>query len=187
MKTALYILGLLSQRGPQHGYRLHRTIAQQIADFAKIKPPTVYYHLEKLEGQNQLESRSEKAGKRPERSVYTITEKGRDALRALLLRALDKAYDPEFLVDGALMFATELGFDRLVKRLEQRAAGQQRTVDQLEAHQPEALGKLQGPARVLAQAIFEHHRSHHRAEIEWLRNTIDSLNAASAMASQTDC
>lgn len=47
MKVPFYILGLLMRYGPQHGYNIKQLVSDGISDFAKIKLPTIYYHLKK--------------------------------------------------------------------------------------------------------------------------------------------
>ena len=57
-----------------HGYKIKQLIAERALDFAHIKLPTIYYHLEKLQAKGFVTSEIEKEGKRPDRFDYTITE-----------------------------------------------------------------------------------------------------------------
>ncbi len=177
-KTTLYILGLLLQRGPQHGYALRGTIEREVADFAHIKPPTLYYHLRRLEKQGLVRSRAEQVGRRPERSVYEITEQGRQAFGSLAEQALEGPFWGEFLVDAAFYFGGLLGRDRLLQALQERLAVQQRALAQLRQHQQEVLCQLQGFQQLGASAIFQHHLLHQEAETRWLQQTIDALQSA---------
>lgn len=77
MSVPFYLLGLLIRFGPQHGYRLKQMVEDEIADFAKIKMPNIYYHLNKLCEEGYLNSIQNREGNRPEKSVYQITDEGK--------------------------------------------------------------------------------------------------------------
>ncbi len=79
MKIPFYILGLLQRFGPQHGYQIKKIIAEQLADFTQIKLPTIYYHLERMAADGLLSANLEKDSRRPEKTTYTITGKGKTA------------------------------------------------------------------------------------------------------------
>lgn len=101
----LYILGLLQRYGPQHGYHIKKLIAEQLADFTQIKLPTIYYHLDKMAAEGLLSASSKKDGARPEKTVYTITEKGVAVCREYLDEMLRFEYRPVFSSDGVFFFS----------------------------------------------------------------------------------
>jgi DNA-binding PadR family transcriptional regulator len=75
------LLSLLAER-PMHGYQANLVLERrQIRDWAAVSRPQVYYSLEKLEKLGLL-----RAGKDPgpaagpERSVFAVTARGREAL-----------------------------------------------------------------------------------------------------------
>jgi DNA-binding PadR family transcriptional regulator len=51
-------------------------IEERVSDFAKIKLPTIYYHLKKLKEQGFIIESIDRDGNRPEKTVYSITESG---------------------------------------------------------------------------------------------------------------
>lgn len=176
--TSLYILGLLSRLGELHGYRLKKILAGQVADFARIKTPTLYYHLDRLGKAGLVARRSEQEGRRPERSVYTITDDGRDALRDLLGRALRSVDHLEFGVDAVLYFAEQTHRPTMIEGLRERARTASEALASLEAHRDEVREQLPPLVWFYAGALFEHHLVHLRAEIDWLESTIASLEAS---------
>jgi DNA-binding PadR family transcriptional regulator len=101
----LYILGLLQRFGPQHGYQIRKIIAEQLSDFTQIKLPTIYYHLEKMEADGLLSANNEKPGGRPEKTIYTITDKGIMAFKKMIVGLFEFEYRPTFPSDGVFYFS----------------------------------------------------------------------------------
>jgi len=104
MKIPFYLLGLLIRFGPQHGYRMQQMVEDGIADFAKIKMPTLYYHLNKLSSQGYVRSEQDRDGNRPEKNVYHITDKGRAYFNELSTQIMKMQYQAEFNHDGLFYF-----------------------------------------------------------------------------------
>ncbi len=84
----LTLLSLLMEK-PQHGYGLNAELERrEVADWAGVSRPQVYYSLKKLARQGWIAAvESEGGGPGPERQAYKITERGRQALREGLARA----------------------------------------------------------------------------------------------------
>ena len=83
----LVLLSLLAE-APMHGYQANLELERRrIRDWADISRPQVYYSLEKLRrsGLLRLSTSAEPAGG-PERSVFAITARGRNALADALQR-----------------------------------------------------------------------------------------------------
>ena len=174
MKVPLYILGFLLRCGPQHGYRLKKRL-EEIADFANIKLPTIYYHLEKMQKQGLISATQEKDGNRPERWVYTLADKGCAAFQKMVEQALTTPYDGEFLLDAALYFSEALNPRQLIDALGDHAGRLERELEDIEIHKIEALKHLAGMPKLMAHAIFSHHVSHLQAELNWVQETIGEL------------
>ncbi|HJX00843.1 MAG TPA: PadR family transcriptional regulator [Terriglobales bacterium] len=77
----LVLLSLLAER-PMHGYQANLELERrQVRDWAGISRPQVYYSLEKLRQCGMLRAKeSKEAAAGPERTVFAVTAKGRDAL-----------------------------------------------------------------------------------------------------------
>lgn len=77
------VLALLTE-GPLHPYEMHQTFAQRHEDqIVKIKPGTLYHTVDRLAASELIEvSGTDRAGNRPERTTYAITDEGRTRLQA---------------------------------------------------------------------------------------------------------
>src|SRR5262250_1548519 len=78
---ALTILSLLFER-EMHPYEMRRLVQQRgKGDLVDLRPGSLYRTIERLERAGLIEPvETTREGKFPERTVYRITEKGRDEL-----------------------------------------------------------------------------------------------------------
>jgi DNA-binding PadR family transcriptional regulator len=74
-KSRYALLGMLSLI-PMSGYDLKRTISYSIGNFWNESYPQIYPLLKQLTEEGLTTSRAEKTEGRPERHIYTLTEKG---------------------------------------------------------------------------------------------------------------
>ena len=176
MKIPFYILGLLLRYGPQHGYSLKQIIEETIADFAKIKLPTIYYHLDKLKEQGFVTETLGKDGNRPEKMVYQITEKGEKYFDELFIKQLSESYSPEFSIDGIFYFNERTAGNFLLEELQNKVQEIRTKLKTLERHKANSLSNIPDQGKFAAEVIFEHHRLHLEAELIWLQKTIEGLS-----------
>ncbi|HEX3075864.1 MAG TPA: PadR family transcriptional regulator [Lachnospiraceae bacterium] len=176
MKIPFYLLGLLIRYGPQHGYSLKQLIEERISDFAKIKLPTIYYHLQKLKEQGYVSESLDKDGNRPEKYVYTITEKGYQYFDILFDKQLRESYSPEFALDGVLFFNERIDKERFLMELQTKKEVLIERISQLEFHKAMAMERMPESGRLPANLIFEHHQDHLNAELSWLEKAIKGLS-----------
>ena len=168
----LYILGLLQRHGPLHGYQLKKIIGEQLSDFTQIKLPTIYYHLEKMRDDGLLSSSSEKPGSRPEKTTYSVTERGAGEFLRLLTAALDFDYRPSFPSDGVFYFSDSLPPGEIAAHLESYADNLRYQLDVISRHREETLRYIPEAMRKNALVIFNHHELHYRAELQWATETL---------------
>src|SRR5256885_575597 len=85
---ALAVLEILHER-PRHPYDIQQTIQDRRTDlFIKVRAGSLYHAVERLAERHLIEPvETSRAGRRPERTVYSITEAGRDEF-ALTVRSL---------------------------------------------------------------------------------------------------
>lgn len=176
MKIPFYLLGLLLRYGPQHGYRIKQITEERIAAFAKIKLPTIYYHLDKLKNQGYVTQTMDKDGNRPEKMVYTITESGTRYFDELLEKQLKDSYSPDFAIDGVLYFKEKADQEKLLKELQNRREEIHAKLKLLEIRKESTLTHIHELGRFSAEAIFDHHICHLEAEYNWLEKTIKGLS-----------
>ena len=75
MEKRLLLLGILME-GKRHAYQLNEYVKHVMSLYTNIKKSTTYFVLEQLERDECVRHEVEREGKRPERRVYKITEKG---------------------------------------------------------------------------------------------------------------
>lgn len=80
------VLGLLSAHGPSTGYELKKKFEFSLAGFWSESYGQIYPILRKLAKEGLADVREEIQGKRPNKKVYSITEKGREELRQWMVR-----------------------------------------------------------------------------------------------------
>jgi Predicted transcriptional regulators len=175
LSIPFYILGLLQRFGPQHGYQIKKIISEQLADFTQIKLPVIYYHLEKMSEEGLLNAECEKNGSRPEKTVYSVTEKGREQFLVLLEQMLDSEYRPVFSTDGIFYFSEFTGTEHIVQKLRVYTEKISLGIKAIEKHRDETAAYIPEAYRSSAEIIFTHHLLHFRAEREWAENTISIL------------
>jgi DNA-binding PadR family transcriptional regulator len=99
-KNELVVLGFLNQK-PMHGYQLYREIERTgMEHWAQVNLSSVYNTLNRLEGNRMIQSKRERPGKMPERSVYRITKEGKGKLAYLLEQTLrdDRMHPADFML-----------------------------------------------------------------------------------------
>ena len=103
-KSRYAILGVLSQ-GPMSGYDIKKFIELSISNFWSESYGQIYPILKQLTEEGLTSSHTEKQEGKPERYIYTLTEKGWDALRDWL------AEPAEYMV-GRIEILLKLFFGR---------------------------------------------------------------------------
>ncbi len=176
MKIPTYILGFLQRYGPLHGYKLKRLISDMVSDFTQIKLPTIYYHLEKMEEKGLVRAEREQEGKRPERSVYSITEKGKKEFLTMLMKSLAIEYRPEFEIDASLFFFDSMKPADVITSLREQEAFCGEVLQHLDRHREEVMRFIPPEAKKIAGLMFHHHSLHYKAELKWLRDSLQELD-----------
>lgn len=131
--TDLVLLGLLME-SPLHGYEIRQVLETRFLHVVRIPPGTVYYTLKKLAQQGLVEMSTERAGNRPERQVYAITEEGRARFAELAHAALTLDERAYWVFDAALSFLPLLDRESVraaVAAKRERLKGFRRDVDAL--------------------------------------------------------
>ncbi|BAL00847.1 putative PadR family transcriptional regulator [Oscillibacter valericigenes Sjm18-20] len=171
----LYILGLLQRFGPQHGYQIKKTIAEQLSDFTQVKLPTIYYHLEKMEANGLLSASREKPGSRPEKTIYTITDQGEESFQGMLAGLLDFEYRPTFPSDGVFYFSDSLHTAEIAEHLKNYIEKLRGIIDSIQKHKKETLQVVPEETKTMVQIIFSHHERHYQAELDWAEESLGNI------------
>ena len=81
----LIVLGILNKE-PMSAYDIQKLVEyRNISKWVKISTPSIYKKVIPLEEKGYISSHIEKEGKMPEKSVYSLTEKGKQQFEKLML------------------------------------------------------------------------------------------------------
>ena len=170
----LTVLAFLTER-PMHPYDVQRVIRQRHKDYAIERPRALYRAFERLARDELIEPvETSREGRRPERTVYRITDEGRAEFQHWLLQLLERPVveDPVFGV--ALGFVGYLNAGSVLEALQDRFASLEGEVAGLEAALQAMLTSL--PRLVLLQ--HEYRRALRQAERDWVQKLIADIRSS---------
>ena len=171
MSTRLVILGFLRGR-PLYGYEIKHMIEQVMGDWTNIAFGSIYFALRKLAEEGFIEKvGTEQEGGRPSRTVYQITDAGRGEFMRLLREVWDDVEQHYFTFDIGLSFMSALPIEEVKGLLRKRVKHLEHIVQHLDAHRAEQLADEHVPSH-LATTVFDHHRAHLNAELDWMRDLL---------------
>lgn len=174
MSTRLVILGFLRGR-PLYGYEIKHMIEQIMGDWTNIAFGSIYFALRKLAEEGFIEKvGTEQEGGRPSRTIYQITEAGREEFLQLLRQVWQEVEHWYFTFDIGLSFISALPIAEVKGHLRKRVKHLEHMVQHLDAHQAEQLANEHVPSHLTA-AVFDHHRAHLNAELDWTRDLLEKV------------
>jgi len=126
MSMKLIVLGVLME-GEKHPYEIQQIVKEREMDrYIKYQKGSLYYAVEQLEKKGLIEvAGTVRDSKRPDRTVYRITDQGRDEFQNLLIKQyanMDYFYDPLF---AALAFTSHGDQTKVLKVLRKRVQDQE--------------------------------------------------------------
>lgn len=176
---ALSVLNLLNER-PMHPYEMRSMMRERGHDRAfTIRESSVYDTVARLADRGFIEPvEVNREGRRPERTVYAITEAGRDELMVWLkdLTSQPAAEYPQFA--APLMFIYALGRAGAISALQQRAAGLEAEISRSDAFRRAITADLPDFPRLFG-IEEEYAQAMRRAELEWVRTITAQLRDGS--------
>jgi DNA-binding PadR family transcriptional regulator len=173
------VLNLLNER-PMHPYEMRSLMRERGHDRAfPLKEASLYDTVERLAAHGFIESvEVNREGRRPERTIYAITDVGRDEL-LVWLTELTSMPTPEYpTLAAALMFIYALGRQRAIAALYERARRLEAEIAKMDAYrrayesENPHFPRLFGIEEEYAQAM-------RRAELDWVRQTVAELRDGS--------
>jgi DNA-binding PadR family transcriptional regulator len=160
----LVVLGLLNEK-PRYGYEIKTIIDHVMSHIIDVSSGSLYYTLKKLKEQELVEeSAIEKVGRRPERSVYRITDKGKELLERDLPQVIFPHARPFFPIDLALYFFQFLDTKATSRRVKMRQAYLHKVLGYLE----ETEQKYAKAAPASHLFIIQHHKHFNQMEAGFL-------------------
>jgi len=165
--NALTVLGLLLT-GPRHTYEMHLMIERTHKDFVTGLPRSIYHAAQRLLAAGHIRvAATTRDGVRPERTVYELTDSGRERLTTWVRMLLAEPDPHSALLVPALTFAGCLTPPEVAGALRERRALLVRRAD---------VTLPPGLPRLLTLEV-EYETARLRAESDWLTGVIDDLDA----------
>jgi DNA-binding PadR family transcriptional regulator len=172
---ALTVLRMLSD-GPMHPYEMQQRIRHHAYDRAvRITHGSLYHSVERLAGGCLIEPvETGRSGKRPERTVYAITDQGREAAQQRMAELLAEPAQEFPLFGTALAFLNLLAEDEVARHLRRREltleatqAGEQAVYEALRKRGLERYKLIDHELTITRRA----------AELDFVRGLADDLEA----------
>ena len=177
--VALSVLNLLNER-PMHPYEMRTRMHERGHDRAfAMRESSVYDAVARLADRGFIEPvEVNREGRRPERTVYAITDAGRDELLVWLrdLTSEPAADYPAFA--APLMFIYALGRDGAIAALRERAARLTAGISSSDAFRGTVLAEFPGFPRIFG-IEEEYAQAMRKAELAWVRATVAELRDGS--------
>ena len=179
--TRLAILGSLSYT-EMHGYEIRREIeARRMERWADVSYGSIYGRLRHLVDEGLVEViRTEQVENRPSRTVYGITDAGRDALVEALQTAFGVPELPAMTVDLALSYcvteSSRLGSAQLRSLLEIRLVDLDGIAEELRQVRNGPVSEQPGVG-ALVDDLLSHSEQRLAVELDWTRHVLGRLAA----------
>lgn len=172
---ALALLALLYE-APMHPYRMQRLIKERGKDeVVNVRQrASVYQTIDRLRREGLISSRETvQEEKRPERTVYELTEEGRETARAWLRAMLStpRREFPEFPV--AIAYLPLLSTEEVQDRLEERIGDLEEELSRIDSQLVEDRDAV--PRLFLLE--MEYLRAALETELRWVRALVGDLSA----------
>lgn len=172
---AMAILELLHER-PMHPYEMTQIMRHRRVDYrVKLRPGSLYHTVERLEGQGFIEVvDTQRQGRRPERTVYGMTESGKDTFTAQVHEMVATPAEEYPAYPVALSALGELSLPEALAQLKMRVmnlkvklAADQVVIDQVTADEL--------PPMYWIDYAYSHHQR--KSELDFTRELIEDLES----------
>ncbi|WP_067535976.1 PadR family transcriptional regulator [Nocardia crassostreae] len=181
---AIAVLALLEEK-PMHPYEMYQLLMNRHEDeLIKVKPGSLYHGVGRLADSGLVVAEgTDRAGNRPERTTYRITEAGRVALRERITGILRRPVQEYPIFPVALAESHTLPADEVSTLLNERITWLEGRKTELEAMRDWA-AKREVPRRFWV--VLEFLRSRACTEADWLRAFIAELESGELPWDPTD-
>ncbi len=171
---AMAVLALLEER-PMHPYEMYQTLLQRREDYlVKIRPGSLYHTVTRLAEQDMVRAEgTDRAGNRPERTIYRINASGSTALRARVAEIIRRPLREFPIFPLAMSEAHNLPADEVIHLLNERIGWLDNDLTEIEALHT-WLTTNQVPRRYWM--VIEYLRGQAEAERNWLRGVVTELS-----------
>ncbi|WP_345354266.1 PadR family transcriptional regulator [Actinoallomurus liliacearum] len=161
---------------PMHPYEMQQRIRDHAIDqVVKVAHGSLYHTVERLAGQGLIESvETTREGRRPERTVYAITEQGRDEAHSRLRDFIRRPSQEYPVIGMALSFLAMLPPDDAAHLLDLRAVALE---GKLAAHDIVVDGLFKQGLQRIQLIEVEYCNAQLRSELEFLRALSEDIKS----------
>lgn len=177
MSIKFAMLGILAEKD-LHGYELKSSFDEKVGDFWSLNYGQIYSTLDRLEKEDLVTYDRQIQDRRPDRKIYSITPKGREALQEWLASPVNRvrALRDEFFIKLVFMDKNSLG--PILELIEKQKALYLRQMNRL-THQKVALKKGPKDADSLTtELLMDAGLFHAEADIKWLTLCASKIKSA---------
>lgn len=173
-KTRFAVLGILSY-GPMSGYDIKKFYAQSVAGFWSESYGQIYPILKRLAEEGLATKSVRKQDGKPDRHIYTITEKGREELQQWLVEPTGRHIGRhEALLK--LMFGKQISVADNIIQIKRFRARQRNELKEVEELKERFINEeVDDPNIPFWQLAFSYGEHVNRAYIEWAEETLAAL------------
>ena len=162
-KVDLVILGLLIEQG-RHGYDILQELDRRhMKNWVGVSTPAIYKGLARLEAKRMLSAHAESGSRHPDRTVYRVTESGRDHFHSLMREAVGEPQHVFFNLMTGVGFAHLEQRDVLIEHLRSRREKLTPILEWLESN-----GEQVTQLSSVADDIIQFYVDLIKLEIDWI-------------------
>ncbi|MGI8609706.1 MAG: PadR family transcriptional regulator [Candidatus Dormibacteria bacterium] len=173
--VALTALALLSEQ-PSHPYEIQRQMRGRHKNFAAGKTRALYHAIDELVREGLVEAmETSRDGRRPERTVFRITDHGQDELIDWLTELLERPIPEPSVFNIAVGFLAYLPQDRAREALYSRSVALRGEIAGLKEGMRVLLEEGRLPRLVVLE--LEHSMATGTAELAWVNSVLAEIDA----------
>ncbi|WP_235204520.1 PadR family transcriptional regulator [Nocardia otitidiscaviarum] len=172
---AIAVLALLEER-PMHPYEMYQLLRTRREDhLIKIRPGSLYHTVDRLTQHDFAAAEgTDRAGNRPERTIYRITDAGRAALRGQVTELLRQPLREYPIFPVALAESHNLPREQVLAALRERIARLDGDIAELDALRDWVCHRSV-PRRYWM--VLDYLRAQRATEVGWLRDFVAELES----------
>ncbi|MEP7105286.1 MAG: PadR family transcriptional regulator [Chloroflexota bacterium] len=173
---AVAVASLLDER-PMHPYEMSQAMrVRHMEEAVKLNFGSLYHTVELMQRSGLIEATSTgRHGRRPERTIYRLTDRGRELFRERLRELLAEPAKEYSGFEAGLAFMHHLPADEACTLLRQRMGNQAAGIAETER----VLGMLaRGGLARLCIVEVEHAVAMRRAEIKWIEGLVEEIETS---------
>jgi DNA-binding PadR family transcriptional regulator len=174
MSIKYAMLGILAEKD-LHGYELKSSFDEKVGDFWRLNYGQIYTTLDRLEKEELVTYDRQSQEKRPDRKIYSITEKGRRELDEWLITPVSKvrALRDEFFIK--LVFMDKKHPEPVLDLIEKQKAMYLKQMNLLTRKKVVLKKERQSLNGLVTELLMDAGLFHAEADIKWLTHSENKI------------